>query len=147
MKQYVEINITNPTYTWRQMSDWDEDMGEVERAILGIDISRFPMPMTLGIRRIIRPAPGLVTVEMMITARVRDRDGYGSSANDPFVGLEDPRSETFQVDRCLTDAVRRWVRGCLQELVLHELDECLAADGRRIFDPHLPPPLMFRSLP
>jgi hypothetical protein len=30
----------------------------------------------------------------------------------------------------------RWVRKLIQELLLHELDECLLVSGQRIFDPH-----------
>ena len=32
-----------------------------------------------------------------------------------------------------------WVRGCLQRLALHEVDEQVLWNGHRIFDPHLEP--------
>lgn len=32
--------------------------------------------------------------------------------------------------------VLSWVRTCLMDAVIHELDECITADGERPFDPH-----------
>ncbi len=69
-------------------------------------------------------------IHVRLTLAVKDRDtGAGTTINRDF----SCRPDFFDTE----DEVARYVRVCLQDLWLHELDEQFTFDGKRIYDPHV----------
>ena len=93
--------------------------------ILGrIDVHRFLIQVTLGVR------PSLVIGHVRITCSYGGLDNYGS-------GFGVVVTMTHDVPMASSEAVVvRAYRDLMAFACLHELDEALHLDGRRLYDPH-----------
>lgn len=100
-----------------------EEFCELHRAaasvLARVDLSGFPVPITF------RHAGGSVGVRMPVADRQTGRP------REVEVGYVADLEVWSDPERAL-----RSLRGVIQKLLLHELDECLRYDGRLPFDPH-----------
>lgn len=82
-----------------------------------IDLTGFPLPVKLK----------LVNKTLSVVMKVPDKD-----TNVPMhIFVTRPLIST----KCEIEALE-YIRWCIQESVLHELDECFKYNTRRVFDPH-----------
>jgi hypothetical protein len=109
---------------------WDLPSSELyalerfEEILARIDVHRFLVPVTLGVR------PSLVVGHVRITCAYQWLDNYGS-------GLDVTVTMTYDVPMGASEAdVIRAYRDLMAFACLHELDEAIHLDGRRLYDPH-----------
>lgn len=112
-----------------KVKQWEDAQAEHSRnwkaAIAKVDLTRFPM--SIRVESFTQVFGGLA---LWLTANVVNRDEPGKT-----IPLTSQRVlPAYSTEERAFD----FIRACARDFIIHELDECILVDGKRIYDPHPP---------
>jgi hypothetical protein len=130
----MAVDTQEETIVIKMVQRCEDDLPGDVRSLLAkfraIDVSHFPLPMEVTFRAE-EMAPFFFFIRISVCVRVWDRNDWETSIWTFFT-----EDVTCDVLNNKFKSPVGWVRGVLQRIVIHELDECLLVDGRQHVDPH-----------